>query len=129
VAAAAAIVVFVAGWGVARLSLEGEPEPAAPVATEEVDSHNALDEEYAAASQRLLETLDQAGIAPETAAQLRRDVEAMDDAVQGIRAALDDRPRDPRLERQLATEVRRRNYVLQRIAEIQIAGIHVGGSQ
>jgi len=127
VAAAAAVVVFVAGWGVARLSVPGEQSPPGAVAADA--SHRELDAEYEAAAKRVLETLDSSGVDPQTAAQLRADLAVLDDAVQGIRGALEERPSDPRLEKQLTAEVRRRNYVLQRIAEIQIAGLHLGGNE
>jgi hypothetical protein len=126
VAAAAAVVVFLTGWGVARLS--------APDGTRGRESATDVwgrdaDAEYAAASQRVLETLGQGGISPEAAAQLRKDLATMDEAVNTLRAALEERPASPQLERQLTTEVRRRNHVLQQIAGIQIAGLHVGGNE
>jgi len=128
VAAAAAIIVFVAGWGVARLSAPGGGE----AGTTPVVAGDALpdaDAEYEAAAKQLLETLEQGGVAPETATQLRRDLAVLDQAVQGIRSAMDERPSDARLERQLTAEVRRRNRVLQQIASIQVAGLHLGGNE
>ena len=129
VAAAAALVVFVAGWGVAKLgSGDGEAPPVTeappPVAIED-----AAAADYEAAQSALLATLENGGIAPETVALIRRDLAAMDEAVDGFRVALESRPDDPRLQKQLNNEVRRRQHVLRRIAGIQIAGLQLGGEK
>ena len=135
VAAAAAIVVFLAGWGVAKLGSGGGgvipgPETTPSVAIEHgtpVEEDAAQD--YEAAQRALLATLESGSIAPETAALIRRDLAAMDAAVTDFRAALEASPDDPRLQKQLNTEVRRRQHVLRRIAGIQIAGLQLGGKE
>ncbi|GJM44419.1 MAG: hypothetical protein DHS20C21_12610 [Gemmatimonadota bacterium] len=134
IAAAAALLVFVAGWGVAKLGSGPDPGPGEAGAGLAVPSEPApdaadLDADYVAASQQLLRTLEEGDLDPELVAQIRRDIESMDAAVQGFQVALAERPDDPRLERQLTEEVRRRGNVLRRIAGIQIAGLQLGENQ
>ncbi len=120
---------FLAGWAVAQLEPEwrGKEQVAtAPgdAATESTEPPTAvtpdeLDAEYAAASRELFEDLERRELDPETVEVIRRNLDTIDTAVQEIREALELQPDDPRLQRQLTTEIRRRGDVLRRAAEIR----------
>jgi hypothetical protein len=127
-AAAAVVVVFLAGWGVAVLREGHDVRPRDVAAPLPARTGEALTD-YEKAEAELLATLEGSGIAPETAELIRRNVAAMDAAVGDIRTALADDPDDPHLQKQLANEVSRRQHLLRRIAAIQIAGLQLGGEE
>lgn len=126
-AAAAVVIVFLTGWGVATLRTPREAP--GPVATTTPALTGSAITDYEQAEAELLATLESSGIDAETAALIRRNVEAMDAAVGDIRTALAADPDDPHLQKQLANEVTRRQHVLRRIAGIQIAGLQLGGEE
>lgn len=126
-AAAAALLVFLAGWGLARFDGSGSeapvvvdrgtaPDAAAPL---ELPNSSQLDAEYAQAQRELFASFETEELDPEIIELIRRNLDTIDSAVQEIRAALEDRPEDARLHRQLTTEIRRRSDVLRRAAAIR----------
>jgi len=127
-AAAAVVIVFLTGWGVATLRAPHGDRPADVAAPPPAGTGEALTD-YERAEAELLATLESSGIDAETAALIRTNVAAMDAAVGDIRTALAEAPNDPHLQKQLANEVTRRQHVLRRIAGIQIAGLQLGGEE
>jgi hypothetical protein len=126
--AAILIGLFLAGWTLAHLEpgLRGGDEVAnapdsvvAPELTEVALAPDDIDAEYVAASRAVFDELERRELDPETVELIRRNLDTIDEAVKEIRDAIQVQPEDPRLQKQLTTEIRRRSGVLQRAAKIR----------
>jgi hypothetical protein len=125
--AAILIGLFLAGWTLAHLEPDfggGERVATAPNAAETTGAATPtrvarpLDADYVAASRAVFDELERRELDPETVDVIRRNLDTIDTAVKEIRDALELHSEDPRLQKRLATEIRRRGDVLKRAAEI-----------
>ena len=118
-AAAAAILIFVAGiyTGVLRDQQSTQRAEAPPTGTMLLDR---VEEEYTMASTDVLERLSgrEDELDPATVELIRNNLEIIDEAIREIRVALDEDPDNPRLNRLLTGEYRRRGALLRHAAGV-----------
>lgn len=118
VAAAAAVVLFIAGW--ALMSRPAVSPKEAPMA--EATEFQKAEQEYLAAKEALLAALEkhQGGLPRETLNSVMENLAIIEAAVSDIRLALADGPGDPYLERLLIATYKNELNLLQRV--VQMAG-------